>query len=194
MDKDNLTDNNLLWKEQSKKTLLNTRVFDITETTSVSPEGKIGHFIVAEAPEWVIVIPELIVDDKLNFLMVKQYRHGSRKLSIEFPGGVVDPGETAESAAHRELLEETGFKSLNLTELAVLSPNPAIMGNHLHVFCAKNLTDTKKRNLDDDEFLNFMIKSEDEVTKKMGTGPYAHALMCAAFDIYRRNRDFILQH
>jgi 8-oxo-dGTP pyrophosphatase MutT (NUDIX family) len=191
MDKDFLTDDNLLWKEQSKKTLMNTRVFDVTETTSVSPEGKTAHFIVAEAPEWVIIVPELIVDDKRNFLMVKQYRHGSRKLSIEFPGGVVDPGETAQKAAERELLEETGYKALELTELAVLYPNPAIMGNTLHVFYAKNLINTKKRDLDDDEYLNFMVKSEDELIKKMGTDPYVHALMCAAFDIYRRKRDTI---
>ena len=188
MDKEILTDDNLLWKEQSKKTLMNTRVFDITETTSLSPDGKSGHFIVAEAPEWVIVVPELIIENKRSFLMVKQYRHGSRKLSIEFPGGVVDPGESPEKATHRELLEETGYKSLEMTELAVLSPNPAIMGNHLHIFCARQLVNTKVQNLDDDEYLDFMVKSEDELIKKMGTAPYDHALMCAAFDIYRRKR------
>jgi hypothetical protein len=38
-----------------------------------------------------------------DVVMVRQYRHGSREVTLEIPGGMVDPGETPAAAAAREL-------------------------------------------------------------------------------------------
>ena len=100
-------DDKLKWSEGQPETLLKTVVCNVTSRHNVSREGVEGDYIIMDAPDWAIVIAEK--DDK--FLMVKQWRHGEAALSIEFPGGVIDKGESPEEAARRELEEETGCKA-----------------------------------------------------------------------------------
>ncbi len=166
----------LEWNEKSKTTLLETPVFTVNRTESVSPEGKIAHFIVNDAPDWVIVIAE----DGDDFLMVKQWRHGENGLSIEFPGGVIDDGEQPEDGARRELKEETGFCAEELVSLGSMNPNPALFRNRVHFFSARKLKKESGQNLDDDEFVSFFRVPKKEVIKKMGSREYPHAIMGAA--------------
>src|SRR6476620_5266589 len=71
------------------------------------PNGKImPAYYIIEYPTWVSVLA-LTKDNKAVF--VKQYRHGLGVISTELPGGVVEPGETPEQGAVRELKEETGY-------------------------------------------------------------------------------------
>ena len=104
-------DEKLKWNCGPKKSLLKTIVFDVTSSTNTCSNGDrtvSGEYIVLDAPDWVIVIPEdrAAADGQKFFYMVKQWRHGSKCLSVEFPGGVIDKGEDPETAARRELLEE----------------------------------------------------------------------------------------
>lgn len=175
----------LEWKPVSRKTIFSTRIFDIHELTSISPEKNESIFYTMHATDWVIVIP--ILQNETNddsFLMVHQWRHGIAKLSIEFPGGVIDPGETPEKAAGRELMEETGYKAGQLTHAATFSPNPAIMDNHCHVFFAEKLENTHQMDLDDDEFVASEAIPVQDIITQMGQGAYIHGLMVAALFVY----------
>ncbi|MCI6441369.1 NUDIX hydrolase [Treponema sp.] len=174
------SDEELTWTTESKKELFKTPVFTVTSRHNKSVSGIVGDYIVNECPDWVIVIAEK--DD--NFLMVKQYRHGEEKLSIEFPGGVIDAGENPEQAAARELLEETGATASSLVHLGSMNPNPALFANHFHVYLATGLTFSGKQELDNDELLDYLELPKKEVLKKMGSAEYPHALMCSAAALY----------
>ena len=182
-----MNDGDLIWTEKERRELLKTVVFTVTERRSLAPDGKSeGRYIVNEAADWVIVIPEAGED----FLMVKQWRHGEKALSIEFPGGVIDPGEEAECAARRELMEETGATAGKLTLLGKMNPNPALFANHVYVFLAENLTFTGRQDLDKDEYLNYMRISKKEVYRGMGSEMYPHALMTSAMGLYLARKEF----
>lgn len=179
-----MNDENLKWTEKSSKELLKTVVFDVTSRHSVSADGLEGDYIVVNCRDWCVVIPDMGED----FLMVKQWRHGEKVLSVEFPGGVIDDGEAPEEAARRELLEETGCEAGKLTKLASFNPNPALFSNHYHVFLAEDLKQVSEQNLDEDEYVSFFKMPKNEVISKMGSAEMPHGLMVAALGMYLSHR------
>lgn len=186
-----MENNHLIWDEKSRKDRFKNRIFTIQERVCVSPEGREGIFSVMDCRDWAIVIPLLDApagkeEASGSFVMVRQWRHGSRSLSLEFPGGVCEPGEAPEAAAARELSEETAYMPGRILKLGEMSPNPAIMTNRVHFFLADSLRDTGSRNLDADEYVDVEIVPTDTVIRNMGKPPYIHSLMAAALMLYMR--------
>jgi ADP-ribose pyrophosphatase len=179
MDKQKLT-----WTEESRKKIFDCRVFSVHESICRAPNDQTGVFSIIEASDWAIVVPVLETAAGKEFLMVWQWRHGLRGLSLEFPGGVFEPGEQSEEAASRELLEETGYRAGKIRKLGEFSPNPAIMSNKVHFFLAEDLVDTGRQGLDADEFLEVETVAVDAVCKGMGKPPYVHALMGTALGLF----------
>lgn len=174
-------DEKLTWTRGKKTTILKTPVLDVTTIESTASDGLKGDYIVMDAPDWVIVIP----DAGDTFLLVKQWRHGENALSIEFPGGVIERDETPEQAAARELAEETGFSAGKLVKLGAMNPNPALMSNHVHVFVATDLRPTDGQHLDEDEYVQYFALPKQDVYENMGTKAFPHALMSAGLSLYR---------
>lgn len=174
----------LIWTLESSREVLHTPVFDVMVQTEVAPNGMKHDYVAMNAPDWVMVIPELGGE----FITVRQWRHSAMALSTEFPGGVVDSGESPREAAERELLEETGFKVGRLTHLGTVNPNPALFTNHVHFYLAEELTATGVQSLDDDELVDYTTVPVQEVIASYGGGEYRHALMGAALAFYFRHR------
>ncbi len=186
----------LIWKEEGRKQVFAGKIFSIMESYCKSPEvlqennaqqaaqKAAQTFTVIDAKDWVMTIPVINGDKGKKFVMVWQWRHGSQCLSLEFPGGVFEPGETPEQAAVRELYEETGYTPRKFTKLGEFSPNPAIMSNRMHFFLAEDLTGGGKQNLDEDEYIEVELVDEKEVIQGIGKAPYIHALVGTALALY----------
>lgn len=159
-------------------------MLSVRDTECRSPEGTLQTFTVIDCADWVIVVPVLENKAGRQFLMVRQWRHGSKELSVEFPGGVIESGESPEAGAARELEEETAYRAGRLTKLGTMGPNPAIMSNHVHYYLAENLTPLPRQNLDEDEFVDAEIIPEKDVLSGMGKHPFIHALTAAALGLY----------
>lgn len=118
----------LPWETLDERTLNETRVLRLRLRRARSRRsGAVGDFTVLEASDWVNVIA-LTEDGEV--VLVEQYRHGTQAITLEIPGGMVDPGEDALAAGARELQEETGYTPAAPGRLlGEVEPNPALQGN-----------------------------------------------------------------
>jgi 8-oxo-dGTP pyrophosphatase MutT (NUDIX family) len=174
----------LAWTEVSRREAYRCRLFAVGERRCRSEDGRENDFTVIDTTDWAIVIPAESRGGGRNFLMVRQWRHGAAELSLEFPGGVIEPGEEPEAAARRELAEETGRTAGRIRRLGAFNPNPAIMSNRVHVFLAEDLSSAGKQELDADEIVDAEWVPAELVLAGMGRAPYIHALMGAALALY----------
>ena len=176
--------NHLIWTEEKRLERYRSGVMSIWDIECRSPEGKTRFFSVMDCPDWVNVIPVINSPRGTEFVMVRQWRHGSGEISIEFPGGIVEEGEEPEAGARRELTEETAYKAGRFIKLGSMRPNPAIMSNTVHFYLAENLIPLEKQNLDEDEFVDVLLIDEKEVISNVGKPPYVHSLSAAALAFY----------
>lgn len=172
---------NIEWNIEKVTPLLHTPVFDVQSQKETAGSVS-GDYVSIQAPDWVMTIP--ILND--TFVMVRQWRHGLRAVTTEFPGGVAEPDETPEMCSARELLEETGFKAGKITYLGCCNPNPALFSNRIHFCLAEELEQTGELHLDDDELLKPMQVPVKEVFRSFGNGEYFHALTGTALTFYAR--------
>jgi 8-oxo-dGTP pyrophosphatase MutT (NUDIX family) len=116
--------------------------------------------------------------------MVRQYRHGSRAVTLEIPGGLVDSGDTPEKAAARELLEETGYQAEELTKIGAANPNPAIFNNCCYTFMARNITKVRDPMPDQTEEIEVVLIPLVDIPELIRQGKIDHTIVISAFYWY----------
>lgn len=155
------------WKLLSSATALNEKWFPVRKDTVQLPSGKVvDDYFVWESPHIVSVIP-VTTDGKL--VLVQQYRHGVGQVLHQFPAGAVDKGEAAEEAAHRELLEETGYTCSKLVHLASLSPYATKMTGLDDAYIALDVVSTGDPKYDEQEESLVSVMSIEEVLDHIAT-------------------------
>jgi 8-oxo-dGTP pyrophosphatase MutT (NUDIX family) len=177
----------LTWTEVSRERVLKTPIFNVCTVRRESAAKKNAAFTLLECGDWVNIIPLLKNEAGEDcFLMVRQYRQGSEALTLEFPGGLVDLGESPREAAERELREETGYEAETVFLAGEVNPNPAFMANRCSTFIAAGLRKTMAQDLDENELVDYELVPAAELEKNMGAGVYNHAIMVVAYFWYQK--------
>jgi 8-oxo-dGTP pyrophosphatase MutT (NUDIX family) len=166
--------------------LQDCKVFSVSRTLAESPHTGAQHpFYRIDAGDWVNVVP---VTPEGEVVMVRQFRHGSRRVTLEVPGGIVDPGETPAEAAARELLEETGYRGGAASPLGVVNPNPALFGNACHTYVIREAVRVAEiANGETEETVVELVPGES-LHARLKAGDIEHALVVAAlywYDLHR---------
>lgn len=166
------------WPELESLLLQDCRVFTVSRTLARSPHtGEPHPFYRIDAADWVNI---LALTDEDQIVMVRQYRHGEREVTLEIPGGIVDPGESGGEAAARELLEETGYLAGEVLRLGVVNPNPALFGNRTETYVARGVRRVAEiRNGQTEETVVELIP-RSELRAQARSGRISSALVIAA--------------
>ena len=168
-----------LWKKLRSVAVFEDRWIHLTADRCELPNGTIlDPYYVLHERDWVHVFA---LDPQGQLLVVRQYRYAASATCLELPGGVVEQGEVPLEAAKRELLEETGYSSIEWEPIGSMFANPARQTNRVHVFVAKNLTAARCQQLDVSEDIECSFLSLSAVHAAIEGGEFSQALHIASF-------------
>lgn len=145
-----MKDENLIEKKVSSENVFDGRLLHVYNDVISLPNGKTSTREYIKHQGAVAVVP---VTDDNEIIVVRQYRYPIERVTIEIPAGKLDKGEEPLAAAKRELSEETGVESADITYLGGLYPSVAYTDEIIHMYMAKNLK-YGQAHADDDEFLD----------------------------------------
>ena len=168
--------------QQPTKEVYSNKILTLIEGPKTSPSSIVNDKIITiSAPTWVNIIP---ITPNEEVIFVKQYRYGTEKSTLEIPGGMVDPGESSRTAIERELLEETGYLSNQITKLGDISPNPAIFTNKVSSYFACDVQKINNYVSQESEKIEVIIIPLRNIPNLIMNGEIDHALVIAAFYLY----------
>ncbi|MCR5502703.1 MAG: NUDIX hydrolase [Lachnospiraceae bacterium] len=169
----------LSWTELHTEHIIKDEWIDFRRSAYRYPDGRVFEPYYSYSRKNFVVVAA--TDEEGNYILVRQFRQGVRRVTTEFPAGGIEKQEQPYEAAIRELREETGYESDDWTFLASTPANATIADNYAYLFSAKNCRPTGTVKLDETEYLRVIRLSEEEFLKRVREGGFEQAMHLLAY-------------
>lgn len=187
-----LSDDELKWEELTTEHLIMDKWIDFRKSKYRFPDGtEFEPYYSYSRRDYVVIVP---FDENGDLICVRQFRHGIKEVTTEFPAGgierndgkeygVREPGhiEDALEASIRELKEETGYVSDKWQHLITVPSNATVSDNYAHIFVARDCRKVSTQDLDDTEYLNVCTVSPDKIEELINVGKFQQAVHVMAW-------------
>jgi 8-oxo-dGTP pyrophosphatase MutT (NUDIX family) len=180
------------WQILSSKMVIDEPMCQIRQDQIELPNGKIiDDYFISIKPDVAIILP---ITENQEIIFVRQYRHAIGEFVIELPAGRFDVNtENPESAAVRDLREETGYWAEDVRKIATLYDKPSKDTNQIHLFLAENVVKVgEQQNLDITEEIEVILIHVNSVLKCIAEGEISVTGTIAALFLGLSNRSSIL--
>ena len=134
-----MTSDNSLPQITDRRTVAKSRLFAIEQIDLTFSNGEKREYerMQGTGRGAVMIVPMI---DNDTILLVREYCAGTHSYELGFPKGLIDPGESGEQAANRELQEEVGYRAETLSHLHKVAMAPAFFNATMEIFVASNLS------------------------------------------------------
>jgi ADP-ribose pyrophosphatase len=152
----------------------NGRIVNLDVDTVRFPDGSTGTLEMLRHPGASAVVPffdDIRADDP-RVLLIRQFRHAADGFIYEVPAGRLDPGESPEACAARELEEEAGMRAERIERLTTIFTTPGFTDEKIHLFVAHGLTEGRAQR-EADEFMELKPLAWSEVMAMIRRGDIA---------------------
>ncbi|KLN66527.1 MULTISPECIES: NUDIX hydrolase [Vibrio] len=158
--------------ENSIKTIHSWKRISLIEESIPLPNGQeITHTTISH-PGAAVILP---INEHGHIIVINQYRPSLKKWLLELPAGTLESDEPIEFCAHRELEEETGYSAKRMISLGQVTPLAGFCDEIQYLFVAKQLTQTKRYQCDDDEVIEVLSLSVQQLEQKIIDGEITDA-------------------
>ncbi len=198
-------DERIVWKPLRTDHIVQDEWIDFRNTVYEMPDGtELGPFYNFSRQNYAVIVA---TDESGNYICVRQFRHGLRALTMEFPAGGIErkdgslaaavgeggkilvtatepsdvSPEAALEAARRELREETGYVSDDWSPLLSVASYATLSDNYAFIFRARMCRPVADQDLDDTEFLNVHVVAPDELRRMIDAGEFQQAVHILAY-------------
>jgi ADP-ribose pyrophosphatase len=184
------------WKTLEQKQIFKSGFVKIDQEKCELPDGRImPAYYILRLPNWVNIVPFTAEGE---VILIRQYRHATKSVHWEVPGGAVDPGEDPVHAAHREMAEETGYQVGKLVPVAENYPNPALQDNRIYTYVALDCAFKGPQELDPFEEIEVHKIPYKEFRQWVSEGKFNHNIVVASIylsiDYLEKNKIFFREN
>ena len=147
------------------------RIVNLDRDTVRFPDGSTGQLEMLRHPGASAVVPlvDPVTDADPRVILIRQFRHAAEDFIWEIPAGRLDPGETPERCAERELEEEAGMRAGRLERLTTIYTTPGFTDERIHLFLAGELG-PGAQGREPDEFMEVETRRWSEVMDMVRQG------------------------
>ena len=152
------------------------RWITVREDAVVRPGEVRGIFGVVEMVPGSLVV---VLDDHQNVFLVREFKYGIRRDSLELISGGLEVNESPLEGAKRELKEELGLVAEEWTDLGMVDPFTTVVRSPNYMFLARKLREGKA-NPDEGEELWVVKLPFEKVLALVFNGEITHSASCVA--------------
>lgn len=142
------------------------RILDVAIEEHALPGGGQSEFEIIRHPGGAAVLP--ILDDA-RVLLIRQFRPAIGAMVYEIPAGRLEPDESPQECAGRELIEEVGYSAAEILPLCGFWSTVGFCDEYIHLFLGRDLAAAQQA-LEPDEIIELCPMTLDEALAKIRSG------------------------